>query len=72
VGSSRGGTSRRGASRGGRGGNSRVGMGVAREVDVEVNNEFEELDEKEIEEQRRVVQIQEFFEVSRYPTLIRG
>jgi len=47
-------------------------MGVVREVDVEVNNEFEELDEEEIEEQLRVVQIQEFFEVSRYPTLIRG
>ena len=72
MGSSRGGTSRRGASRGRHGGNSRIGIGLVREVDAEVNNEFEELDKEEIEEQRQVVQIQEFFEVSRYPTLIRG
>ncbi|KAF8458609.1 hypothetical protein BGX38DRAFT_1138687 [Terfezia claveryi] len=62
VASGRGSTSRGGTSRGRGCGSSRGGRRVISEINVEVNTEFEELDEAEIEELRRVEQIQEFFE----------
>jgi len=53
-------------------GSSRGGRQVATETNVVVCNDSEELDEMEIEEQRRVEQIQEFFEVCEDPPWVGG
>ncbi|KAF8430381.1 hypothetical protein EV426DRAFT_708570 [Tirmania nivea] len=56
------GAGRGGASRRGGGGRSRGGGQVVTEINIEAGDGSEELDEVEIEEQQRVLQIREFFE----------
>jgi len=71
-GSSRGGASRGGASRVSGGGSSRGGGQVVTETNMVACNDLDELDEVEMEEVRRILQIQDFFEVCGDPTSAGG
>ena len=63
----RGGACRQGGSRG-----HRAREEVVPAINLEVCNDPDELDEIEVEEQQWILQIQEFFNVSNYLTLVGG